>query len=462
MRREFLCSSSQAMKMDSNFDATSERECNVCLFDLHLSAACCHCSPDKYACLNHAKQLCPCAWGDKFFLFRYDITELSVLVEALEGKLSAIYRWARLDLGLALSSYVTKDTMQVENFHHSGGSILEKMSSLPFPNSIKDPLVIEVSKESCINSTGIIDQTPSEQQNKSSDAALPLEDTKTSSISRSSCVSEMLNNIAQLKGEESIILTSNSRTSVSQLSEEDKSYATKPIAAESVVKKTEVLKHDDIILLSDDEGDEPKVSVSDRAKDASAAKQLEHSERLAGPDDKVSPCNYDKDPFLTIPVTDAAVMGERVSGALPDGERKSCSSRSVHIRDEVHGSGGHVIGLGCSRNVQDSSTGIDINDLNNATLRNDSKHSQPCGSGKSDGVTTSLAENARTLTGNPSSSLNNLDRYYRQKGPRIAKVVRRINCMVEPLDFGVVLSGKSWCNSQAIFPKGMLHAFILR
>ena len=27
--------------------------------------------------------------------------------------------------------------------------------------------------------------------------------------------------------------------------------------------------------------------------------------------------------------------------------------------------------------------------------------------------------------------------------------------MVEPLEFGAVLSGKSWCNSQAIFPKGM-------
>ncbi|KAM1086927.1 hypothetical protein ACFX2B_012370 [Malus domestica] len=57
-------------------------------------------------------------------------------------------------------------------------------------------------------------------------------------------------------------------------------------------------------------------------------------------------------------------------------------------------------------------------------------------------------------TGTSSSSQNNLDRYYRQKGPRIAKVGRRISCVVEPLEIGVVLSGKSWCNTEAIFPKG--------
>jgi hypothetical protein len=37
--------------------------------------------------------------------------ELNILVEALEGKLSAVYRWARLDLGLALSSYVSQENM---------------------------------------------------------------------------------------------------------------------------------------------------------------------------------------------------------------------------------------------------------------------------------------------------------------------------------------------------------------
>lgn len=77
-------------------------------------------------------------------------------------------------------------------------------------------------------------------------------------------------------------------------------------------------------------------------------------------------------------------------------------------------------------------------------------------------ATLNPVDNARIMAGSPSCSQNNLDRYFRQKGPRIAKVVRRINCNVEPLEFGVVLSGKLWCNSQAIFPKGMLYLSTLQ
>ncbi|KDO44524.1 hypothetical protein CISIN_1g0443882mg, partial [Citrus sinensis] len=126
-RREFLSSSSQTMKMESNFDATSERECSVCLFDLHLSAVGCHCSSDRYACLIHAKNFCSCAWGSKFFLYRYDTSELNILVEALEGKLSAVYRWARLDLGLALSSFISRDNMDFDKLSHSMDGPVLKM-----------------------------------------------------------------------------------------------------------------------------------------------------------------------------------------------------------------------------------------------------------------------------------------------------------------------------------------------
>nr|GEY04473.1 putative lysine-specific demethylase JMJ16 isoform X1 [Tanacetum cinerariifolium] len=82
------------------------------LHPLQPPGSCHHCSPLKYSCLNHAKQFCSCAWGAKFFLLRYDIKDLTILVEALEGKLSAIYRWAKLDLGLALAPYVSKDKQQ--------------------------------------------------------------------------------------------------------------------------------------------------------------------------------------------------------------------------------------------------------------------------------------------------------------------------------------------------------------
>ncbi|KAL5711842.1 hypothetical protein ACHQM5_014076 [Ranunculus cassubicifolius] len=106
-RRDDLCSS-YSMKMDNDFDAVMERECVVCLYNLHLSAVVCRCCPDRFACLYHAKQLCECPLSEKTFLYRYTISDLNVLVEALEGKLSAIYKWAKLDLGLAVCSFREK------------------------------------------------------------------------------------------------------------------------------------------------------------------------------------------------------------------------------------------------------------------------------------------------------------------------------------------------------------------
>ncbi|KAI3750780.1 hypothetical protein L2E82_21598 [Cichorium intybus] len=111
VRREFHCKTGQVLKMEATFDATNERECSVCYFDLHISAAGCnHCSPNKYSCLNHANQFCSCPLSSKFFLFRYDMSDLAILVEALEGKLSSIYRWSKLDLGLILANHVPKDS----------------------------------------------------------------------------------------------------------------------------------------------------------------------------------------------------------------------------------------------------------------------------------------------------------------------------------------------------------------
>ncbi|XP_057964048.1 putative lysine-specific demethylase JMJ16 isoform X2 [Malania oleifera] len=117
MRREYLCTSLQSKKMDRDFDAVCKRECCICLYDLHLSAAGCPCSPDRYSCLNHAKQLCSCAWSAKIFLFRYEINELRVLVDALEGKLSAVYRWAKDNLGLALLSHASKYCARAPGVH---------------------------------------------------------------------------------------------------------------------------------------------------------------------------------------------------------------------------------------------------------------------------------------------------------------------------------------------------------
>ncbi|XP_021810978.1 putative lysine-specific demethylase JMJ16 [Prunus avium] len=432
VRREFLCSSSQALKMDNNFDATSERECSICFFDLHLSAAGCHhCSPDRYACLNHAKKFCSCAWSAKFFLFRYDMDELNILLEALDGKLSAVYRWARLDLGLALSSYIAKDNMKVGNLSYSSrDAVLKEVSSQPQSTCFKDPLGTEISKQSPINPTGITGEISSQQN---------------------------------MKREESIFNTSKSRMQVCQLSQEDTSYAMNSDAMKSGMKMTSV---ENVILLSDDEGDEPKELPS---KEICLATQLELSNRLVGSDGKVSPSNFEKEPILNTPGTDAAVMGEKVF-SLPSGEKKDFSSHSVLVKDEQDNGG--QLGSNppnlpvkfVSIKAECGSNTSDISAHKVANSRSDPQHSQPCSSVKHENedrhekvgtnADTNLVDYVRTTTGSLSSCQNNLDRYFRQKGPRIAKVVRRISCIVEPLEFGVVLSGKSWCNSQAIFPKG--------
>ncbi|KAL3650155.1 hypothetical protein CASFOL_006558 [Castilleja foliolosa] len=271
VRRDFLCKSSQALKMDSSFDANNERECCVCLFDLHLSAAGCHhCSPSKYACLNHVKQLCSCSGSAKFFLFRYEIDELKILVEALEGKLSAVYRWARLDLGLSLSSYISKDS-------------IKKESSLQQP------------------------------------------------------------------------------------------------------------ERNDVILLSDDEGEKPSKEPSG----------------VNGPSRKSTDiANLDS---LTNSV---CVKVENFIGA--NKPSSSCVNKEI------------------------------VDSENSKSEETDKKL-------KEEDVDARSMDSKPTVLSPTGLHLNNVGR---QKGPRIAKVVRRINCNVEALDYGTVLAGKLWCDSRAIYPKG--------
>ncbi|KAK3026151.1 hypothetical protein RJ639_040538, partial [Escallonia herrerae] len=111
-KREYFCDSLHSRKMEKDFDLTTKRVCTICLYDLHLSAVGCPCSPDRFSCMNHGKQLCSCAWSDKFFLARYKISELNALVDALEGKLSAVIRWAKEHLGLSMHSCISKDGEQ--------------------------------------------------------------------------------------------------------------------------------------------------------------------------------------------------------------------------------------------------------------------------------------------------------------------------------------------------------------
>ncbi|KAJ6761588.1 LYSINE-SPECIFIC DEMETHYLASE [Salix koriyanagi] len=272
VRRQFLCNSSPALKMESDFDATSERECSVCLFDLHLSAVGCRCSPEKYACLNHAKQLCSCVSGAKFFLFRYDISELNILVEALEGKLSAVYRWARLDLGLALT-FVSKDNAQEG-----------KLSYSPKITATEQIASVEEKK-------------PPEN--------IPSKDATASSVSHSSFqVIEKENHNLKLSQKGSGLLSTNLRTLVCQLSQQDPSY-TAGLASEKCERKNpSTLCNDTVILLSDDEGDELK-PISEKAKENVSVNHSSISEKLSI--SHARSCNDNKDSISTFSVIDGAI-----------------------------------------------------------------------------------------------------------------------------------------------------------
>lgn len=111
IRRKHISYPSQS-RVGVEADAGTKRECSVCLCDLYLSATCCSCSPNKYTCLHHAKQLCYCtSWADKIFLFRYEITELDSLVEALEGNLRATHIWVKRKIQPIPDSCAVKDSL---------------------------------------------------------------------------------------------------------------------------------------------------------------------------------------------------------------------------------------------------------------------------------------------------------------------------------------------------------------
>ncbi|GAV76000.1 JmjC domain-containing protein/JmjN domain-containing protein/zf-C5HC2 domain-containing protein [Cephalotus follicularis] len=137
-RRKYLTSSLQTRRMEKSFDATRKRECTICLSDLHLSAAGCPCSADSYSCLNHVKQHCACTWNDKSFLFRHEMGELNVLIEAVEGKLSAVNQWAKEVLKLALFTNIAKDVLHSDT--HAGISKQTEDRSLDAVCSIKEEM----------------------------------------------------------------------------------------------------------------------------------------------------------------------------------------------------------------------------------------------------------------------------------------------------------------------------------
>ncbi|CAH8357896.1 unnamed protein product [Eruca vesicaria subsp. sativa] len=401
-RREFLCSSSLALKMHSNFDATNERECCICFFDLHLSAAGCRCSPEKYSCLTHVKQLCSCPWVTKYFLFRYDMDELNVLLEAVEGKLSSVYRWARQDLGLALSEHLSANKMEMdeeEKVHKDlspgAASLLEK--DLQLKVTSREDLTRGLEKTSTL-----------------------LLKVKEEQLTPSQCMKPVKEETLYDSSEGGISMTAAKSTSG---------------------KKNSQSVPDDVILVSDDELDIPRKRVSEKRNAVSPSKHLKIRERPSH--------------VLALEATTktATPMIEKQAISLPD--RQNIISLPTNdqraVLGDVPSSVSHTEVNAVADGLAHDSICNSVDTSNQGGVKYTS-----CKSKISGGLAiVDVVDGIRSNSGTPSCSQNNSpDRIIRQKGPRIAKVVRRINCNVEPLNYGCVLSGKSWCNRRAIFPKG--------
>ncbi|KAG6395847.1 hypothetical protein SASPL_141976 [Salvia splendens] len=96
-RIERLQGAARIQKMERDFDVNTERECISCFYDLHLSAACCNCSPDRYTCLKHANLVTCCDPENRQVLLRHTIDELKSLVGALEGSMFPQRAWVSND-----------------------------------------------------------------------------------------------------------------------------------------------------------------------------------------------------------------------------------------------------------------------------------------------------------------------------------------------------------------------------
>lgn len=434
VRREFLCKYSKALKMENSFDAATERECSICFFDLHLSAAGCRCSPDRFACLNHAKQLCSCGWDGKFFLFRYDIAELNLLVDALEGKLSAIYRWARLDLGLALSSCISKDNGQIvgaggASSEHPGENIAFKSKS----NDViaKTPIYLASS----------VEKVSSVEKGKSPEAVLALEATKIPLIKLSRHIKRK-NDKPQM--------SKDGGESSAAYNVRDTSSNKRSTVLEPQIKSSH--GQDDLICLSDDEDEQSNKPHSDAGKGTMCQDSPNVPEK-EGSDHKLNLCD----------LANAALAAEANLNLISDGHKDDCMSCStspnietdvkcetVALSDE-HNLSCHQGSIGSSIEKRDPDASTPDSFLQNTACAPNVGYGIKF---RDESVVQRVLDDTRALPGSPSCSQSSVDKHPRQKGPRIAKVVRRITCNVELLELGVVISGNLWSSSRAIFPKG--------
>lgn len=483
-QRNNISSPSQSRKMDAEFDST-DRECALCFYDLHLSASGCPCSPEKYACLIHAKQLCSCDWDKRFFLFRYDVNELNILADALGGKLSAIHRWGVSDLGLSLSSCVKREKVQ-------DSKTVRRLTDGP-----RRSYMSQASTVSLVPSSVSAEQKNNE--NRTLDLGSPsMNLLKMSSEANNACpLAEQIKseNVSQLK-EPCVKNDLSCPTSNDTSRQHNGGIGCHKVLAPSVIfpsgqsfpanavtrplitsgesmrsahvlavfkenRETSSRTGDCISSPSLREYHNRSLSMIDNGANVKPdLENLNDSHKLMAPSDfNAILCHSYKDQTFLTSETNSSVMTEKDSSQAHTANQMfvNTASRAQNLSQEplcsvtapkplidppvaknshgAFGSGSTHLGYltVCNQRLNerwhqrqsDSLSGVEVRAWGHSAMI----------------VQPALENHSRNGVA--------------QKGPRIANVVHRFKCSVEPMEIGVVLSGKLWSSSQSIFPKGL-------
>ncbi|KAF8723707.1 hypothetical protein HU200_021671 [Digitaria exilis] len=483
-QRKDICSPSQSRKMDAEFDST-DRECALCYYDLHLSASGCPCSPEKYACLVHAKQLCSCDWDRRIFLFRYDASTVSLVPSSEqkdnENKIvdicspgmislkvnqdmnSACTSVEQIKLGHVsplkepcvkneLSSPINSDTSCQQYNGVTGGHKSSSPSGQSFPsNSVTRPLITSGESTGSVHGLAVLKESRETLQNGYSTASLGV------GVQLHNRSLSMIDNGANMKtGLESsnhsdrlmasdfnatlyhtykdrVVITSETNTAV--VPEKDSSQ-TRTANQQFVNTASGTQSTANQHFVNTASG----TQVNTASGTQSTANQ--HFVNTASGTQSTANQHFMNNASGTQSTAKEHFVNT-ASGTQSASQQALCnlSSSKPLIDPSVMKSSYGVFGSGSAHRGHQAFGNPQLNE------RWHQRQSESLS-----GVE-ARARSHSAMIMHP--ALENHSRNGgAQKGPRIANVVHRFKCSVEPIEIGTVLSGRLWSSSQAIFPKG--------
>ncbi|XP_008812090.1 lysine-specific demethylase JMJ18-like [Phoenix dactylifera] len=431
-RRESVCSISKARKMEKDFDSSSERECFLCFYDLHLSAASCECSPNRFTCLNHAKLTCSCESSRKYLLFRYDLDELNTLVKALEGDSIAVQCWGLEKLGLALPPHImllgkSKDSLE-KYILEPKRTLIDvnitdaEVENQDCENQVKDDVCLEPTTKNPISSDetkGFLNMNrPCKSDSKKySGTSLKRE-----------CESGNFQSVPFFMESEVISIehhevgcqgSSPAETNVLPGSNKsdgrDRCCPDLNMAQQSTDPRVKLLECLDCLVGKKEKCWSPDIFRQD----------LSSNSVLMGVNDHTMDKTKEYEPLA---MTNTLIRTSSECGSLTslNNSAELASSCGIPIRNFSEASCSR--GAEYSRKSSPKLFGIDL------------QHHLHCLSTPSDGRGSQAIEHITVQ----SNALDRCD----QKSTKVLKY------HIEPLNFGTVVPGKKWCSREAIFPKG--------